>query len=191
MKTEFLKSLGIDDQEVINKIMAENGKDINKVRGDNDNLNSQLEDLKNQIADRDKQLTDLKKTVKGNEDLERQIAELQEQNKTAQSNFDNKINEMVKGNAIEIALRDANAKNVKAVKPFLDMDLIKVDGESVIGLKEQIEKLSKDETTSFLFGENSNSTPPTGTKPNSGNTTPANQGSTTDLRQALANAFKK
>ena len=28
MKSEFLKSLGISDQTIINQIMAENGKDI-------------------------------------------------------------------------------------------------------------------------------------------------------------------
>ncbi len=33
MKREFLKNLGLED-EVIDKIMAENGKDIEKAKGD-------------------------------------------------------------------------------------------------------------------------------------------------------------
>lgn len=191
MKTDFLKSIGIEDQDVINKIMAENGKDINKARGESESLTTQVEDLKSQIADRDKQLKDLQKTVKGNEDLEKQIEQLQEQNKTAKTDYENKLEAMAKNNAIEIALLNANAKSTKAVKPFLDMELIKLDGESVVGLKEQIEKLANNEETSFLFGKTEPQNPPAGTKPHSGNAEPSDQGATNSLHQAIANAFKK
>ena len=34
MKTEFLKGLNITDQTVIDAIMAENGKDINRAKGE-------------------------------------------------------------------------------------------------------------------------------------------------------------
>lgn len=49
MKREFLKELGIDD-EAINKIMAENGKDINNAKGESEKLAAEKEQLANDLA---------------------------------------------------------------------------------------------------------------------------------------------
>lgn len=46
MKRDFIESLGIEDKEVIDKIMAENGNDINKAKGE-------LETIKTQLADKE------------------------------------------------------------------------------------------------------------------------------------------
>lgn len=46
MKRDFIESLGIEDKEVIDKIMAENGNDINKAKGE-------LEAIKTQLADKE------------------------------------------------------------------------------------------------------------------------------------------
>ena len=52
MKREFLEGLGLE-KEVINQIMDENGKDINKAKGDFEDLKSQLATATETIKERD------------------------------------------------------------------------------------------------------------------------------------------
>jgi len=49
MKRDFLKELGIDE-EAINKIMAENGKDINNAKGEVEKTAAELEQTKKDLA---------------------------------------------------------------------------------------------------------------------------------------------
>lgn len=153
MKTEFLKSLGIEDQSVIDKIMAENGKDINSAKKSAENYDTQIEALKEQIKDRDTQLSNLKKSVKDNQDLTDKITQLENDNKEAKTAYENRIADLQKTHAIESAVRDAKAKNVKAVVALLDKDKIDIKDGEMIGLKEQIDSLVAGEDTSFLFGD--------------------------------------
>lgn len=164
MKTEFLKGLGIEDQSVIDKIMAENGKDINNAKKDYETLEQENAHLKEQVSERDTQLKDLKKTAGDNEELTNKITQLQEDNKATQKAYDDKIAELQKSHAIESAVRDAKAKNAKAVIALLNQEQIKyVDGQ-LIGISEQLKALSEGEDTSFLFG-GTTSNNPSGTKP--------------------------
>lgn len=48
MKRDFLKELGIDD-EAINKIMAENGKDINAAKAESEKVAAELEQTKAEL----------------------------------------------------------------------------------------------------------------------------------------------
>lgn len=164
MKTEFLKGLGIEDQSVIDKIMAENGKDINNAKKDYETLEQENAHLKEQVSERDTQLKDLKKTAGDNEELTNKITQLQEDNKATQKAYDDKIAELQKSHAIESAVRDAKAKNAKAVIALLNQEQIKyVDGQ-LVGISEQLKALSEGEDTSFLFvGTTPNN--PSGTKP--------------------------
>lgn len=158
MKTEFLKSLNITDQTVIDAIMAENGKDINNAKGNVEQLNTQVEELQKQLKERDDQLKTLKDTVKDNETLTSKITELETANKTAATEYQTKITEIQKIHAIESDVRDAKAKNVKAVIALLDQSKITYEDNKLSGLKEQLEALKKGEDSGFLFG--SEQTPP-------------------------------
>ena len=136
-------------KEELDKIMAINGSDIEKAKGDTTALNTQISDLTNQIADRDKQLKDLKDKVTDNENLTKQITDLQTANATAKANYDKAVAEMKRNHAVDNSIRDAKAKNVKAVRALLDMDKIKMDGDTVLGLKDQIDALVKSDA--YLF----------------------------------------
>lgn len=165
MKTDFLKELGLT-QEQIDKIMAENGKDVNKAKGDTDALNTKITDLESQLTDRDNQLKGLKSQVKDNEALTAKITELEEANKTAATEHQNKMNAIQKNHAVENGIRDAKAKNVKAVMALLDMEKISYADGKLTGFTEQIDALQKAEDTNFLFvAEQQNPPTPTGTKP--------------------------
>lgn len=52
-------------------------------------------------------------------------------------------------NAVSMALVEAKAKNPKLARAALDMSLVKLDGDNLLGLSEQIENLRKSD--SYLF----------------------------------------
>jgi len=79
MNREFLKSLGIEDEQV-DKIMAEHGKTVNKTKDELTAAQADVEALTSQIADRDKQLEDLSEKAKGNEDLSAQLEQIKADN---------------------------------------------------------------------------------------------------------------
>ena len=141
-------------KEELDKIMAINGSDIEKAKGDTTGLNQQITDLTNQITDRDNQLKELKSKVGDNESLKNKIEELENANKTAKSNYDKTVADMKRDYAVNNAIRDAKAKNVKAVRALLDMDKVKMDGETVVGLKDQIDALAKSDAYLFDAVEN-------------------------------------
>ncbi|WP_281829477.1 phage scaffolding protein [Lactobacillus amylolyticus] len=172
---EFLKGLGIEGDN-LEKIMAEYGKshtesaDLQKKVAD---LTEQNSSLQAQIDDRDKQLTEIKRSAGDNEELKNKIKSLQDANKQAAEDYQAKLAEQSKESKIELALRDAKAKNPKAVKALLDLSKVSVDGDNLIGFNEQIEKIK--ETDAYLFqkeDDEQNKKPPitiTGTgNPNGG-----------------------
>lgn len=54
-------------------------------------------------------------------------------------------------NAVSMALVEAKAKNPKLARAALDMSLVKLDGEKLLGLSEQIDNLKKSDA--YLFEE--------------------------------------
>ena len=103
------------------------------------------------IAERDKQLNELKKGVGDNEELKKQIETLQAENKATKEKYESDIQTMRINNAIDNALTMAGAKNIKAVRALLDLEQIKVDGEAVTGVEEQIKALTSADDSKFLF----------------------------------------
>lgn len=164
MERKFLKDLGLAD-EAIEKIMAENGKDINELKAASETSKTTLADLQKQIGDRDKQLETLKKSSGDNENLKKQITDLQAANKTAKSEYEANLKKITLDGKIESALLGAKAKNTKAARALLDESKISLDGENVLGLNEQLEAMKKG--AAYLFGEKQidNPPPPVGGKP--------------------------
>ena len=63
MKRKFLEDLGLE-KEAIDKIMAENGNDVNAAKADYEALKQRLEAANTQIQERDGQLEQLPETWK-------------------------------------------------------------------------------------------------------------------------------
>lgn len=103
------------------------------------------------VAERDKQLNELKKGVGDNEELKKQIETLQAENKATKEKYESDIQTMRINNAIDQALTGAGAKNLKAVRALLDLEKIKMDGEAVTGIEDQIKALTSAEDSKFLF----------------------------------------
>ncbi len=156
MKRDLLKEHGFSEEQ-INLVMAENGKDVNSLKEQINNLTGERDGLQKQIDDRDKQLTTLKKSAKDNEELQSQIKQLQDENKTAKQNYQDQLSKQNKSFKIEGALRDAKAKNIKTVLPLIDTEKVSVNDDGTLnGLSEQLDNIKQD--NGFLFGEE-NKTP--------------------------------
>lgn len=155
MTRKQLEDLGLTKEQA-DSIMKINGDDIENAKGtaatEIKNLQTEVEGLKTQVGDRDKQLETLKASAGDNADLKKQIEDLQTENATAKANHESELNQLKIDFAVEKALTDAKAKNIKAVKALLELNDAKLDKDgNVKGLAEQIEKLTSGDDTKFLF----------------------------------------
>jgi hypothetical protein len=127
--------------------------DADKEKVPRSRLNDKIDEIKeltNQLSDRDNQLKDLSKKAEGNEDLQKQIEQLQETNKQTAKEYQEKLDKQAFDFKLSEALSDAKAKNPKAVKALLDKETIKLDGDKLLGLEEQLKSLQ--ESDGYLFG---------------------------------------
>ncbi|EAK9503774.1 scaffolding protein [Listeria monocytogenes] len=157
MQREYLKGLGLED-EVINKVMAENGKDITAAKQQLSEVEAERDGLKSQLTQRDKDIDDLKKDSGTSEELKKQIEDLQQKNTDLESNYQSEIAETKKNLAIELALASAKAKNPKAVRALLDNDKLELTDEGLKGLDEQLGALQ--ESDAYLFAQESENVAP-------------------------------
>lgn len=150
---EILKKAGIEEGE-LEGLIGEIGKELAKYFIPKDKYNEVAEakkKLEEDIQERDNQLEQLKNAASNNEELKKQIEELQEANRRAAEEWQAKMAQMKLDFAIEKALAAAKAKNIKAVKALLDLEKVKLDGEQLLGLDDQLETLK--ETDPYLFGD--------------------------------------
>lgn len=150
MKKEDLIAMGLTDEQAAKVLASLDGNYVPKTRFNE--VNEENKTLKKSVSDRDKQLEDLKKSSGDNADLQKQIADLQKANADQVKAHETELKQLKVETAVEQALTGAKAKNIKAVKGLLDLEGVKLaDDGSILGLKEQIEKLTAGEDTKFLF----------------------------------------
>lgn len=151
---DFLKELGIDG-EPVEKIMAEVGKEhandakVSELQSQVDTLKSSNEDLTSQVSVRDGQIEDLGKQAGNSKELTAKIEELKEANKDADTEYQGKLATINKNNKVDLALRDAGARNPRAVRALLDETKVSVDGDNLLGLADQLDSLK--ESDGYLF----------------------------------------
>lgn len=155
MTRKQLEDLGLTKEQA-DSVMKINGDDIENAKGtastEIKNLQTEVEGLKTQVGDRDKQLETLKASAGDNADLKKQIEDLQTENATAKATHESELNQLKIDFAVEKALTGAKAKNIKAVKALLELGEAKLDKDgNVKGLDKQIEKLRSGDDTKFLF----------------------------------------
>ena len=107
------------------------------------------------VNERDSQLDTLKKSSGDVVGMKKQIEDLQADNEKNAADHKAEIHNMKVTTAIDTALSNAKAINIKAVKPFLNgMDKAEFDDAGKLkGLSEQLEALAKSEDTKFLFNK--------------------------------------
>ena len=139
MKRKFLEDLGLES-DVINKIMDENGADIEKAKGDTKALREQLDEaLKTaksfegvDVSQLQGKITELTNELAANKaDYEKQIS-------------DRDFNDLVKGIAGEYKVRD-----IKAVMPFLDVETLKASKNQDKDIRAAFDNVKKEQD--YLF----------------------------------------
>lgn len=155
MKREQLKELGLSDEQ-IGSVMALHGATVNELSSNVAAAEQQVNQYKEQLDANQTELDSLKKAAEGNEELTTQLSDLQEKYDQAKADSESKIAEIKKTSAIELALTQAGARNIKAAKALLDSEKLELIDEGIKGLDEQLNTLK--ESDGYLFeGE---TTPP-------------------------------
>ena len=148
---ELLKKIGVSDDK-----MAEAEKEV-RAYLENDfvsmsrfnEVNESKKSLTEQLAERDKQLTSLKKSAGDNEGLKKEIEALQSANKQQKAEFEAQAKALKIDTAVKLAIADS-AQDTDIVAGLIDKNkLILGDDGKITGLTEQVEALKKDK--SFLF----------------------------------------
>lgn len=157
MKKDELINLGLTEDQAT-AVMDKMKDFVPKTRLDE--VIAERNGLKDQVAERDKQIDGLKATAGDNQVLKDQIAELQQTNKTAAAEYEKQLTQVRLDNAVELAISGAKARNAKAVKALLDLTNSKLgDDGKVDGLEAQIKALQKSDP--YLFAEATTESQPT------------------------------
>lgn len=114
-----------------------------------DSVNDDNKELKRQLEERDTQLEELKKVDA--DGLKQKIQDLQSENETTKNEYEEKLQNQAFDHALSNALTGAKVKNAKAVKALLDTEKIKLDGDKLLNLDDQLEALK--ESDAYLFEE--------------------------------------
>lgn len=122
-----------------------------------DEVNTQVNDLKANLTERDTQLADLSKKAKGHEELMSQIEELTAANKQAVEEYEAKLLAREKEYALNDYLTSVGSKNNKALSALLDHETVQFNKGEFLGLKEQVEALK--ESDPYLFKSDEPSPP--------------------------------
>lgn len=109
----------------------------------------EVKTLNGQLKERDTQLNKLKEEFKDTEGLKEKVEKLEADNKTQKETYDKQLADIAFNNALEKSLGSYKIRDSKLVMALIDKDKLKVDGDTVIGLKEQIEPLQK--SHEYLF----------------------------------------
>lgn len=115
-----------------------------------DEANEARKQAEEALKERDKQLVDLKKAAEGNEELRKQIEQLQADNKAAAEQYEAKLRDMSVTTAIKLAVA-GQAHDPDLVAGLLDKSKIEVDenGNIKAGLDDQLKTLRA--SKGFLF----------------------------------------
>ncbi|WP_342512260.1 phage scaffolding protein [Sporosarcina sp. FSL K6-1522] len=171
MNREALKEMGLTDEQ-IDKVMASHGSVVNATKGELTAMTTERDDLKGQLTDRDTQLEELRKIDA--EGLQQKITELQSANETTKSEYEEKLHNQAFDFKLQEALTGAKVRNPKALKALLDVEKIKLDGETLLGLDDQLKTLKESDDYLFESGETPPNSPAIVTpgNPNGGENTP-------------------
>ena len=122
MKREELVKLGLAE-EVVDKVMAMNGQDIEKHKNEAAAAKTEVDGFKTQLAEASKQIEAFKgMDIEG---VKKSADEWKTKAEKAESDSKAALAQVKFDHALENALAGAKAKNPKAVKALLDLDVLK------------------------------------------------------------------
>ena len=169
MKREDLRKIGLTDEQV-DQVMAINGDEVNASKAiiaqrdeQIKTLTTERDGLKDQVAARDKDIADIKKTAGDNSALTQQLSELQTKYNEDTAKLQKSLDDQARAHAIEglfgkIEFTSAFAKRA-AMKEFEAAGLEFKDGKFT-DADATIAKMKKDNPDAFKAETKSEPTPP-------------------------------
>jgi hypothetical protein len=147
MTKEELKALGLNDEQA-DKIVEDYGKNF-VAKSQFNAKNDELKALKAERQTAQAELDKLKADNANNADLVKQLDELKAAQAKREEEYAAQVEQMKLDAAVDRSLVAAKVKNAKAVRALLDMGAVKLDGEKISGLDEQIKALKTSD--GYLF----------------------------------------
>ena len=149
MKREDLKQLELSD-EVIDKVMALHGVDIESHKTRLTTMHTELDTAKTQLTEASATIEGFKKLKP--EELQAAADDYKAKWEQAQTESATQLASLKFDHALESALTGAKVKNPKTVQALLSRDILKLNEDGTIaGLNEQLETIKKD--NDYLFSD--------------------------------------
>lgn len=142
MKRDFLKKLGLEE-EVIDKIMTENGKDVQAEQ-------AKAEEARTEANGYKEQLEEANKTIESYKEMD--IEQIKQSAEDYKEKYQQSVKDMEnykKDTALTRALQDTGAVDTDVVKLLIDKDTLKFKEDNIDGLDDQLKSLK--ESKSYLF----------------------------------------
>lgn len=150
MEREYLEGLKLDN-DIIDKIMAEHGKDIDGLKQQVGTLEAEKESLAGQLGEATRQIEDFRgMDVEG---IKQAADEWKTKAEAAEAKAKADIEKLQFDYALNAALSGAKARDARAVTALLDMEGLKLNNGEIIGLKDQLDKLKAEKEFLFEFAE--------------------------------------
>lgn len=147
MKAESLKGLGLE-QDVVDKIMAENGKDVAAEQAKTTKAEGERDNYKDQLATATESLEKFKDVDPAA--MQSEIENLNKQLKDKDEEYAAKEADRIFSDTVKEAIKSAGGRNEKAVMAMLDMDALKASKNQSEDIKKALEAVK--ESDAYLFG---------------------------------------
>lgn len=141
MKLEAIVALGITE-EIAKKVLELHDAEATVTA-------QKLSEAESKLAAAEKNAAELTEKVKSFDGVD--VNALKKEAADWQEKYNADIAAAKLNGAVELALTKAGAKDVALAKHLIDTSILKLDGDNVVGLAEQLEKAKSDKA--FLFGE--------------------------------------
>lgn len=125
MTREELKALGLSD-ELVESIMTAHGKSVAAEVLKTTTANTTITDLQAQLKKRDDDIKELQTKSGGNEDLQVQLASLQQKYEDDTKALEAKLADQKLDAALDAAIHGAKGRNPKAIKALLNREALKL-----------------------------------------------------------------
>ncbi|MFR8744135.1 MAG: phage scaffolding protein [Peptoniphilus sp.] len=181
MKREFLEGLGLE-KDVIDKIMEENGKDINAEKAKATAKDDEIKTLKEQVDTANKEIKSYKDM-----DID-EIKQSVETWKATAKEHEKAYQKLKNDTALKDAVRTYDTVDEDVLMKLIDRDSLKFSEDGISGLKEQIEGLK--EAKPYLFKSDEGSKPEDD-RFNAHTPPDSNGGSVSPMEEAIANVFNE
>lgn len=152
MKRKFLEDLGLE-KEVIDKIMNENGADIEAEKAKTTEVNTKLEDATKQLEKANNTIKDLKKNNLDNEELQKKVTDYEKQIEEQKEKHNTEIIKLGRESINNELLLKYKAKNNKAVMALIG-EIEAEDNDTYRELLDsKLKATSEADDTRFMFGD--------------------------------------